>query len=117
MFCFLDCVSPDFKRQRIEPEQIESDDGLEIENDVEEEIGRDASFSIIEKVIEKPIKKDKKYVYTRPPYGTDSITTTDTEGRRVFLKMTKDSDEVITINLPIIIAGCLVYAWGTQKVL
>ena len=39
-------------------------------------------------------KSVKRHVYTRPPFGKDHITVTDTEGRRVFVPVAKKDDEV-----------------------
>lgn len=75
---------PKPKRQKIEDDDF-SDTELEDIEPLPE-----ATVPVLQKY-KKPVKR---HVYTRPPFGKDHITVTDTEGRRVFVPVAKKDEEV-----------------------
>eukprot|EP00112_Aurelia_sp_Birch-Aquarium-sp1_P012693 Seg2672.7 transcript_id=Seg2672.7/GoldUCD/mRNA.D3Y31 product="Chromosome transmission fidelity protein 18-like" protein_id=Seg2672.7/GoldUCD/D3Y31 len=83
---FLESLMPQEpkpKRQKIEDEDF-SDTELEDIEPLPE-----ATVPVLQKY-KKPVKR---HVYTRPPFGKDHITVTDTEGRRVFVPVAKKDEE------------------------
>ena len=75
---------PKLKRQKIEDDAF-SDEELEDVQPLPE-----ATVPVLPKYN----RTVERHVYTRPPFGKDHITVTDTEGRRVFVPVAKKDDEV-----------------------
>ena len=83
-------LRPQSKKQRIQEEVEEQNEAVAVEKPP-------AKIKI--PAIERLNQKGRRRVFQRPPYGKDCMTTTDSEGRRVFMQLAQCEEEVVYANL------------------